>query len=101
VLSRSPSANSFFSLWQTQADPGRVARQVDRQGSVSLYNRTRYVGKQPVGRRVYVSLDPSGPTWVVAAADGTQRRTLPATELSAEHIRGLTVGGRTSRDKRT
>jgi Homeodomain-like domain len=77
-----------------------VARQVDRQGCVSLYHRTRYVGKPHAGKRVYVYLDSSGPSWVVADAAGQQLRTLPAEELTAERIRGLTVGGRKGRDKR-
>jgi hypothetical protein len=77
-----------------------VVRQVDRNGSVSLYNRTRYVGKQQVGRQVYVSLDVSGPTWVVSTAEGMQVRTLLAEELTAERIRGLAVGGRKGKDKR-
>jgi hypothetical protein len=77
-----------------------VVRQVDRQGCVSLYNRTRYVSKQRAGQAVYVALDASGPTWVVACADGTQLRTLAAEELTAERIRSLAVGGRKGRDKR-
>jgi transposase InsO family protein len=77
-----------------------VVRRVDRQGCVSLYNRTRYVGKQHAGSQVYVSVDSSGPTWVFAAADGTQLRSMVADEFTAERIRGLSVGARRSRDKR-
>jgi len=71
-----------------------VPRQVDCTGSVSLYHRSRYVGKPYIGQQVYVSLDPSGPTWVFADAAGNQLRTHPAEELAAERIRSLSVGCR-------
>jgi len=71
-----------------------VKRQVDCNGSVSVYHRHRYVGKPHVGRQVYVSLDPTGPTWVIADEAGRQLRTHPADELAAERIRGLSVGCR-------
>jgi transposase len=71
-----------------------VRRRVDCTGSVSLYNRTRYVGKPQIGKVVYVSLDPSGPTWVFADEDGAELRTHPADELTAERICGLSVAGR-------
>jgi hypothetical protein len=77
-----------------------AVRRVDRQGCVSLYNRTRYVGKQHAASQVYVSVDVSGPTWVFAAADGTQLRSLAADEFTAERIRGLAVGARRTRDRR-
>jgi hypothetical protein len=35
-----------------------VPRQVDISGSVSVYNRTYYVGKRYTGKMVYVSVDP-------------------------------------------
>ncbi len=68
-----------------------VQRQVDCSGSISLYNRTRYVGKQYIGKLVYVSLDPSGPTWVLADETGNELRTHAADELAAERIRSLSV----------
>jgi transposase len=68
-----------------------VQRRVDCTGSVSLYHRTRYVGKPYIGKVVYVSLDPSGPTWVFADEAGTEVRTHAADELTAERIRGLSV----------
>src|SRR4051794_3507508 len=75
-----------------------VKRQVDCTGSVSVYNRGRYVGKAYIGTQVYVSLDPTGPTWVIADEQGRQLRTHPADELAAERVRGLTVTCRKSRD---
>jgi hypothetical protein len=74
-----------------------VKRQVDCNGCVSIYNRGRYVGKRYVGTQQYVSLDPTGPTWVIAAEDGRQLRTHPAEELAAERIRSLTVCTRKGR----
>jgi transposase len=71
-----------------------VQRRVDCTGSVSLYNRTRYVGKPYIGKAVYVSLDPSGPTWVFADEAGTEVRTHRADELTAERICSLSVAGR-------
>lgn len=68
-----------------------VERVVDCNGNVSVYNRGRYVGKPYIGTRVCVSLDPSGPTWVIADPKGTQLRTHAAEELSAARIRTLSV----------
>jgi hypothetical protein len=71
-----------------------VKRHVDASGSVSLYHRTRYVGKPQIGKNIYVSLDPTGPTWVFADEDGNEVRTHSADELSAQRIRGLSVSCR-------
>jgi len=77
-------------VWSVVANE-LVARRVDRSGSISLYHRTRYVGKPHVGTIVYVSLDPAGPTWVIADAKGNELRTHRADELNAERIRSLSV----------
>jgi len=91
------SAWDVARVWAAVA--GRVVpRRVDQSGSVSVYNRTRYVGKPAIGQVVYVSLDPTGPTWVFADAAGRELRTHPADELTADRIRGLTVTGRKTRD---
>jgi transposase len=71
-----------------------VQRRVDCTGSVSLYHHHRYIGKPHIGRVVYVSLDPTGPTWVFADEAGTELRTHAADELTAERICNLTVTGR-------
>jgi hypothetical protein len=85
-------------VWQAVAQiVGR--RRVDQTGQISLYNQSRYVGKQYRGQEVYVSLDPSGPTWIVANAAGQELRTHAAQELSTERICQLTVTGRKSRDQ--
>jgi hypothetical protein len=66
-------------------------RKVDCNGSLSLYHRTRYVGKPWIGMQVWVSLDPSGPTWVFSDDNGNELRTHHADELTAERIRSLSV----------
>ena len=71
-----------------------VSRQVDCSGSISVYHRSRFVGKMHVGKRVYVYMDPSGPTWVIADQAGRQLRTHAAEELSAQRIRSLDVAYR-------
>jgi transposase len=71
-----------------------VKRRVDCTGSVSVYHRNRYVGKPYIGNQVYVSLDPSGPTWVIADEAGNELRTHAADELTAERICSLSVAGR-------
>ena len=74
-----------------------VKRRVDASGSVSVYHHTRYVGKLQIGKDVYVSLDPTGPTWVFADESGAEVRTHPADELTAERIRSLSVSRRTGK----
>jgi hypothetical protein len=90
---REPSVWEVSRAWQAVAQQV-VQRQVDCNGTVSVYNRNRYVGKPYIGTQVYVSLDPTGPTWVIADAAGNQLRTHPAEELAAERIRSLSVACR-------
>jgi hypothetical protein len=71
-----------------------VTRKVDGTGSISLYCRTRYVGKPHRGTQVYVSLDPTGPTWVIADAQGNELRTHAAEELTKDQIQNLSVSCR-------
>jgi hypothetical protein len=68
-----------------------VKRRVDSCGKVSLYNRTRYVGKLHQGKDVYVMLDPERCEWVFADAQGRQLRNQPAEELTRERILALQV----------
>jgi hypothetical protein len=68
-----------------------VARRVDRSGMVSLYNRSRYVGKIHEGKHIYVMYDPGLKEWVFADRDGRQLRRQPAEELSRERVLGLDV----------
>ena len=75
-----------------------VVRRVDRSGTVSLYNRNRYVGQALAGRDVHISLDPQAGEWVYAAADGACYRRQAAEELTAERICGLAVSNHRDRD---
>lgn len=68
-----------------------VVRRVDKSGMVSLYNRTRYVGKEHRGKDIYVKLDPLRREWIFADADGRQLRHQPAEELSRQRIVSRTV----------
>jgi transposase len=86
-------------VWQAVAQCV-VKRRVDQNGSVSLYHRSRYVGKSSIGKVVYVSLDPTGPTWVFADGTGAELRTHPADEMTAERICHLQVMCRKGRHQR-
>jgi hypothetical protein len=66
-----------------------AVRRADRGGTISLYNRSRYVGRALAGREVYVSLDPREREWVYADAEGICYRRQKAEELTAERIIGL------------
>jgi hypothetical protein len=68
-----------------------VVRRVDKSGMVSLYNRTRYVGKRHTGKDIFVLLDPLRREWIFAGAHGQQLRSQPAEEISRERILSLTV----------
>src|SRR5205823_2955669 len=78
-----------------------VPRQVDSSGSVSIYNKTYYVGKCYTGTMVYVSVDPLRCEWLFRDAPGTQVRTQPAEQLSRERIVNLMVSARRQRSGRT
>jgi len=74
-----------------------VRRRVDSAGLVSLYNRGHYVGQMHRGKEVYVMFDPNRTEWVFADREGRQLRTLPAEELSPQHVMDLNVTHRRSR----
>jgi hypothetical protein len=77
-----------------------VAREVDARGSISLGNRSRYVGVRFSGGRVYVSLDPHEMEWMIRDREGTCHTRLAAEELSPERITGLDVSRHRSRPAR-
>jgi hypothetical protein len=70
-----------------------IKRQVDRSGTISVLNRTQYVGKAYAGQTVWVRLDPQERKWVIANVQGSQIRVKDAPELCAERICGLDVMG--------
>jgi hypothetical protein len=68
-----------------------VVRRVDKSGMVSLYNRTRYVGKAHAGKDIFVLLDPLRREWIFADTRGQQLRSQAAEEICRERILSLTV----------
>jgi transposase len=68
-----------------------VVRRVDSSGTISLYNRNRYVSKRLKSQDIYVSLDPIEVEWLCSSRDGVCYHRLRADELTADRIRGLNV----------
>jgi hypothetical protein len=68
-----------------------VPRQVDQQGTVSLYNRPYSVGLRWAGRTIWVGFDPEQGAWTFQDERGYEIRRQDATELSAAAIRALEV----------
>jgi hypothetical protein len=86
-------------LWELQRVLDHLAdylvqRQVDRSGTISVLNRTQYVGKAHAGQTVWVRFDPQERQWVIADAQGAEIRVKDAPELSAENICQLRVAGK-------
>jgi hypothetical protein len=76
-----------------------LVRRVDGSGTISLYNRNRYVGKNLKGQDVYVSLDPIEVEWVYSDRDGHGYRRQKAEELTADRICQLQVSHHRERPK--
>ena len=77
-----------------------LVRRVDGSGTISLYNRNRYVGKALKGQDVYVSLDPIDVEWVYSGPDGVCYHRQKAEELTADRIRSLEVSHHRERPSR-
>ena len=77
-----------------------VPRQVDASGSVSIYNKTYYVGGRYTGQTVYVSVDPLRREWLFRDTQGNHVRTQPAQQLCQERIMHLKVSDRRQRSGR-
>lgn len=77
-----------------------IPRRVDRSGTVSVYNRSRYVGVSHQGKMVHVMFDPVAIEWIFADEAGRQLRSLPAPEISRDSIVGLEVTNRRERTKK-
>jgi hypothetical protein len=78
-----------------------VPRQVDSSGSVSVYNKSHYVGKRYTGQTVYVWVDPLRGEWLFRDVQGNHVRTQPAEQLCRERIVTLTVSDRRQRSGRS
>jgi hypothetical protein len=68
-----------------------VARRVDVNGKVSVYDRCHWVGRTHVGRSVWVTVDPETTEWVIMDENGGVLKRAAATELTAEGICRLSV----------
>lgn len=68
-----------------------LRRRVSQKGTVSLYERSHYVGTRYGGQVVYVQLDPEAVVWVFTDERGTQIRQKAAVELCRERIVSLNV----------
>lgn len=68
-----------------------VVRQVAKNGSISLGNRSRYVNAKLKGKHAFVRLDPVSVEWIIADKDGVCHNRIKADELTAERIIGLDV----------
>lgn len=76
-----------------------LVRRVDGGGTISLYNRSRYVGKALAGRDVYVTLDPVEVEWVYSSREGVCYRRQEAEELTVQRILDLDVSRHRERTK--
>jgi hypothetical protein len=72
-----------------------IRRKVDPQGKIRVYNTPRFIGREWVGRFVWVTFDPEESVWVVQAERGQELRRVPAPEVTAEVIRDLRMTYRT------
>jgi hypothetical protein len=68
-----------------------VPRLVNRNGKVSLYDRDHWVGRQHIGKPVWVTLDPDLKQWVIMDERKAVLKRVEAAELTAERIRSLSV----------
>jgi hypothetical protein len=71
----------------------RVSRRVSTTGTVSLWNRSQYIGKAYVGQTVWIRLDPEEVHWLFDDEAGRPLRAKPARELTPETIRQLQITG--------
>jgi len=71
-----------------------VTRRVDSGGSVSLYDKSHYVGKMHQGKIVFVMYDPDLNEWMISDRAGRQLRRRPADQLSQERVMDLNIRGR-------
>ena len=78
-----------------------VARQVDRAGMISVYNRNYYVGKSYVGKSIHVRYDPPQRLWLFQEEGGHLVNRHEAAEIDTANIRGQTVTHRRDRSGTT
>jgi hypothetical protein len=74
-----------------------AVRRVGAGGSIFIYRRLRYVGRQYAGQDVQVQYDPQAHGWLVSDAHGRELRRHEAPEISAAALVKL-QGGKTAPD---
>ncbi len=74
-----------------------VPRRVDVNGKVSVYDRGHWVGRQHIGRPVWVTLDPETKEWVIMDEMGSVMKRVAAAELTRERICALSVSRESGR----
>lgn len=78
-----------------------LLRRVDRGGTISPLNRSRYIGKTLRGVEVYVSFDPLAVEWQYKDGEGRCHNRQKAEELTAERILQLDVSHHRERPERS
>lgn len=73
---------------------GSWVRRVDCNGRISIYGHGRTVGRDRAGQDVVLRFDAARRLWWVSEPDETPLKELPATELTRESIRTLSVSRR-------
>jgi hypothetical protein len=71
-----------------------ITRHVTKNGRISIYNQTRYVGCLHQGKSVYVMLDPQEVQWIITDAEGHQLARIPAREITPSNVNHFTVAKR-------
>lgn len=74
-----------------------AVRRVGPGGSIRVYGRLRYVGRQDAGQEVPVQYDPQAHGWLLCDAHGRELRRHEAPEISAAALLKL-QGGKTEPD---
>ena len=74
-----------------------AVRQVDKSGTVSIYNRNIYVSKAHAGQSVYVRYDPQERRWLISDDKNHLLIDREAPELDPDRVRGMTVSNRRRR----
>lgn len=82
--------------WSLEAVANHLARFTGRRwagatGSISVYNRTLYIGVANKNKDVHVTFDPLAYEWVISDAEGRQLSRRAASEISRERIMELAV----------
>jgi hypothetical protein len=76
---------------------GQWLRRVSSTGSISIYDRSVWVGQRSSGQTVYVRFDPEAVTWRISDQAGQLLACPSAPYLSRDNLLALRVSGRPAR----